>query len=216
MLDVGFLEEKIGYEFSDKQLLKKAFTHSSYANAYGGESNERLEYLGDAVLQLVVSEMQYRASNDSEGDMTKDRQTKVRELALLRAVQALGVADKMLIAGSAANVGKKTVSSLYECIVGAIYLDGGFEKAKAFIESHPVHTDERNFKSELQELLQGRGKDVPVYETKKSGKDNAPVFYATAYALGLIGEGTGSSKKQAEQYAAEQLLALIKREGVWG
>ena len=211
MLDVGFLEEKIGYVFADKQLLKKAFTHSSYANAYGGESNERLEYLGDAVLQLVVSEMQYRASNDSEGEMTKDRQTKVSKPALLRAVQALGVADRLLIAGGAANVGDKTVSSLYECIVGAIYLDGGFDMAKAFIERHPVGADERNYKSELQEFLQARKIKVPDYVLQKFGKDNDPTFHATVSVLGLTGEGVGGTKKEAEQRAAEQLLALLMR-----
>ena len=211
MLDLAFLEEKIGYAFADKSLLKKAFTHSSYANAYGGESNERLEYLGDAVLQLVVSEKQYRASQKSEGEMTKERQSQVSKAALLRAVETLGVADELLVAGGAANVGGKTVSSLYECIVGAIYLDGGFECAKAFIEAHPVKTDAGNFKSLLQEYVQKRGEGYPVYEWKKSGKDNQPVFWAKVSALGLTGEGEGATKREAEQRAAERLLSLLRR-----
>lgn len=211
MLDLAFLEEKIGYAFADKSLLKKAFTHSSYANAYGGESNERLEYLGDAVLQLVVSEAQYRTSQKSEGEMTKERQSQVSKEALLRAVETLGVADKLLVAGGAANVGGKTVSSLYECIVGAIYLDGGFECAKAFIEAHPVKTEERNFKGELQEFLQARKIAIPPYIPQKFGKDNDPTFHVTVSVLGLTGKGEGRTIKEAEQCAAKQLLSLLRR-----
>ena len=131
------IEEKIGYTFQDKALLKEAFTHSTYANAFGGKDNERMEYLGDAVLQLVVTEWQYaRDKRAEEGALTRERQKYVCETALDEAVRALGLQSYLLISGGRANVGKKTVSSLFETVIAAIYLDGGYMPAKAFILAH--------------------------------------------------------------------------------
>ena len=121
------IEEKIGYVFADRGLLKEAFTHSTYANVYGGKDNERMEYLGDAVLQLVVTEWQYaRHKRAEEGVLTRERQKLVCEDALDEAVQALGIQKYLLVSGGRANVGKKTVSSLFETVIAAIYLDGGY------------------------------------------------------------------------------------------
>ncbi len=206
------IEEKIGYEFKNKELLKEAFTHSTYANAYGGKDNERIEYLGDAVLQLVVTEWQYARGKRAEGELTRERQKHVCEEALDEDVRALGLEKYLLVSGGRANVGKKTVSSLFETVVGAIYLDGGYAPAREFIlkngrlekESIPV-----NHKGELQEFLQKRGEMPPRYETEKSGKDNAPVFQATVTAMGKSAQGVGRSKKEAEQEAAEALLNLL-------
>ena len=128
------IEEKIGYVFEDKALLKEAFTHSTYANVYGGKDNERMEYLGDAVLQLVVTEWQYsRHKRAEEGVLTRERQKLVCEDALDEAVQALGIQKYLLVSGGRANVGKKTVSSLFETVIAAIYLDSGYAPAKEFI-----------------------------------------------------------------------------------
>ena len=209
------IEEKIGYTFQDKALLKEAFTHSTYANAFGGKDNERMEYLGDAVLQLVVTEWQYtRNQRAEEGALTRERQKYVCETALDEAVRALGLQSYLLISGGRANVGKKTVSSLFETVIAAIYLDGGYMPAKAFILAHGRLEQEaipQNYKGAAQEFLQKKGAEPPRYETEKSGKDNAPTFYAKVSALGVTASGEGSSKKEAEQEAAKALLDKLKR-----
>ena len=108
------IEKKIGYIFRDKSLLKEAFTHSTYANAHGGKDNERMEYLGDAVLQLVVTEWQYaRDTQASEGVLTRERQKLVCQSALDSAVDALDVRKYLLVSGSKANIEQKTTSSLF-------------------------------------------------------------------------------------------------------
>lgn len=210
----GEIENKIGYSFKNRELLLEAFTHSTYVNVYGGRDNERMEYLGDAVLQLVVTEWQFeRYQKADEGMMTRGRQKLVCEEALLDAVRGLGIEKYLLVAGSRSNVGKKTVSSLFETVTAAIYLDGGYTQARKFIEKFGLdHIRPRteNSKGELQEYLQDLGEKPPVYETEKIGKDNAPVFYATASALGRKERGEGKSKRQAEQSAAANLLRALK------
>ncbi|MBO5737586.1 MAG: ribonuclease III [Clostridia bacterium] len=208
------IENKIGYTFQDKALLKEAFTHSTYANVHGGKDNERMEYLGDAVLQLVVTEWQFaRYTRAEEGEMTRQRQKFVCEEALDEAVRKLGLQQYLLVSGGKANVGKKTVSSLFETVIAAIYLDGGYEPAKAFIVKHGQLEGQAvptNYKGALQEFLQSKGEQPPTYETVKSGKDNAPTFVATAVAMGETATGEGGSKKEAEQQAAQNLLATLQ------
>lgn len=210
------IEQKIGYVFRDKALLKEAFTHSSYSNAHGGKNNERMEYLGDSVLQLVVTDWQYRGDTKArEGELTRERQRLVCEAALDKAVRKLEIEKYLIIAGGKANVGKKTVSSLFETVIAAIYLDGGYESAKDFILRHAIlkgvdQTD--NPKSALQEYLQSMGEQPPTYECEKSGMDNAPTFICTASAFKRQARGIGGSKKQAEQNAAAALLDELMRE----
>lgn len=209
------IEEKIGYTFQNKALLKEAFTHSTYSNAFGGKDNERMEYLGDAVLQLVVTEWQYlRDKKAPEGELTRERQKYVCEGALEDAVRALELQKYLLVSGGRANVGKKTVSSLFETVIAAIYLDGGYTPAKEFILTHGRLEQEsipRNYKGAVQEFLQKKGVEPPRYKTEKSGKDNAPVFKATVFAMGVMACGEGGSKKEAEQEAAKALLENLKR-----
>ena len=211
-------EKRIDYTFRNKELLITAFTHSTYANVHGGEDNERLEFLGDSVLQMVVSEALYfRKEKDRvlrEGEMTVLRQMMVRKEALLDAVERLGLKDFLLIEGGAANVGDKTVSSLFETVTAAIYLDSGYRAAKKFSSDNLVFRVERNFKGELQELLQKRGEHTPQYVLEKEGKDNNPLFVCHATASGVQAEGSGKSKAAAEQAAAKKLLEILtdKRE----
>lgn len=207
------IENKIGYSFQDERLLQTAFIHSTYSNAHGGKDNERLEYLGDAVLQLIVTEWQIQTSKAQEGALTKARQKLVCEDALFNAVKGMDVTKYLLVEGSKANVGKKTVSSLFETIIAAIYLDGGYEPAKAFACRFLLNAEQiqdRNPKGELQEYLQSIGADLPVYESVKEGKDNAPTFLCKVTAQGKSAQGTGNSKRQAEQTAAAALLAQIR------
>ena len=209
------LEKKLGYQFKDKALLKEAFTHSTYANMHGGKDNERMEYLGDAVLQLVVTEWQYfDNAKAEEGELTRQRQKYVCGDALDEAVRGLGLEKYLLLEGGRANVGKKTVSSLFETVVAAIYLDGGYEPAKTFIVKHGrLETEEipTNYKGELQESLQRRGLELPKYQAEKTGKDNAPVFTAVATAEGESASGQGGSKKEAEQFAAKALIEKLRQ-----
>ncbi len=207
---VQTIEKKLGYSFKDKALLLEAFTHSSYANAYGDKSNERLEYLGDSVLQLVVTEWQYAVlSTASEGVMTKERQRLVCKNALESAVDALDIERYLRVYGKRQNVGEKTTSSLFESVVGAIYLDGGYESAKKFILKRgnlSIDTRDENHKGALQEYLQGIGEPPPVYKTTKTGPDHAPTFRTEVFALGESAKGEGRTKKEAESVSAERLL----------
>ena len=207
------IEEKIGYVFKNKSLLKQAFIHSTYANAFGGEDNERMEYLGDAVLQLVVTEWQYlRKKKASEGVLTRDRQSYVREESLAKAVEALGLEKYLLVSGGSANVGRKTVSSIFETVLAAIYLDDGYQSAKAFVVENAGLDNEFssvNYKGLAQEYMQKRGEPLPRYETEKTGKDNAPVFTTKVFAMGITANGKGGSKKEAEQSAAKTLMEKL-------
>ena len=213
MLDVQQIEQKIGYVFSDKELLKTAFTHVSFAKANGCADNERLEYLGDAVLELLITERQYYDSVSTEGAMTKSRQGLVSKQPLKEAIQRMDVAQYLRFLGGKDNVGDKTVSSLYESLLAAIYLDGGMEAARAFVGRHPLVQTERssNHKGDLQEYLQKQGKQLPVYRFQKQGPDNAPTFFCEVLADGVKGRGSGATKREAEQLAARQLLELLSK-----
>lgn len=214
-------EEKIGYVFKDKNLLIEAFTHVTYANKFGVKSNERLEFLGDAVLEMAVSENLYAAFPDStEGEMTNLRQRYVAKPPLEKAAEKLGIVKYLLYYGGAAdNVGKKAKSSLTESVIAAIYLDGnctkggGYENAKSFINANVEFSAEENYKGDLQEFAQGRGQALPVYrEEKKSGVNNAPLFVVTVEACGKSARGEGETKQSAECEAAKKLLAILKSE----
>ena len=213
MLDVQQIEQKIGYVFSDKELLKTAFTHVSFAKANGCADNERLEYLGDAGLELLITERQYYDSVSTEGAMTKSRQGLVSKQPLKEAIQRMDVAQYLRFLGGKDNVGDKTVSSLYESLLAAIYLDGGMEAARAFVGRHPLVQTERssNHKGDLQEYLQKQGKQLPVYRFQKQGPDNAPTFFCEVLADGVKGQGSGATKREAEQLAARQLLELLSK-----
>ena len=210
MFPYSEIETKIGHVFKNKELLKQAFTHSSYANRYGGESNERLEYFGDAILQFIVTEWQFlKDSQSAEGQLTAKRQRLVCKDALDTAVDGLKIWEYLLSYGNENNINGKAKSSLFEAVVAAIYLDGGYDATKKFILEHGnIHfeTQLSNPKGELKEYLEKRGQENARYEVEKTGKDNAPYFYCTAYALGESAKGSGKTKKEAEATAAARLL----------
>lgn len=215
MFPYSQVEKKIGYVFKDKALLKEAFTHSSYANRYGGRDNERLEYFGDAVLQFVVTEWQFlKDSQATEGKLTGKRQKIVCKDALDTAVDGLGIWQHLLSDGTEYNVKGKAKSSLFEAVVAAIYLDGGYKAARKFILEHGnINFDVQvgNPKGDLKEYLEKRGEENARYEVEKTGKDNAPLFHCTAYALGENAKGDGKTKKEAESTAAARLLFELSR-----
>lgn len=222
MFPIAEIEKKIGYTFEDKALLQEAFTHASFVNRRGGKNNERLEYLGDSVLQLVVTEWQYKRDEQAtEGVLTKRRQKIVCKDALDSAVDALGVYGYLRYEGKEENLKGKAKSSLFEAIVAAIYLDGGMAAAEQFIFRYAnlKITDEiENPKGSLQEFLQAHGKPLPVYfNFEKSGADNAPVFRCEVTAMGERARGEGRTKKEAETTAAARLLwelqSKVKNQG---
>lgn len=210
------IEKRIQYCFHDKELLYTAFVHSTYAHQHGGVDNERMEYLGDAVLQLIVTHWQYETQRTAtEGELTKERQKLVCEDALWDAVRYLEIEQYLLASGRNDNIGRKTISSLFETVTAAIYLDGGYEAAKEFVLRHgllqEIHQT-KNPKGALQEFLQSRGKALPVYVCEKEGKDNAPTFFCKVACDTHTAKGSGKSKRAAEQEAAARLLEVLEEE----
>lgn len=208
------IEKKLGYTFQNKRLLIQAFTHSSYTHRHGGKNNERLEYLGDSVLQMIITEWQYlRDGEASEGKLTAERQKLVCKNALDSAVDGLQVWEHLISEGTEYNVRGKAKSSLFEAITASIYLDGGYEKAKKFVLEHgnvDAKVLQGNPKGELKEYLEKLGLE-PRYEVEKLGKDNAPLFISTVYALGESAKGQGKTKREAEATSAHRLLWELKK-----
>lgn len=222
------LERKLGYRFDDEQYLRQALTHRSHIHVTGMdrlESNERLEFLGDAVLGLVVNEFLYEEfEGKEEGDLTKIKSLLVRGETLARVGDRLGLGDHLFLSRSEAGTGgrkKETIlADATEAVIGAIYLDGGLEKAREFIsrsilinvEATLEEGSHRNYKSLLQETLQATYKVPPRYRvTYTTGPDHARRFTVKATLKGtVLGVGSGTSKKQAEQRAAESALGRLK------
>lgn len=222
------LEGRIGYKFKDRDLLITALTHSSYANERHGRgfsSYERLEFLGDSILGLVTADFLYRHSMElPEGRMTRLRAELVCESSLHRLALSLGLGGYMRLGkGEERSGGRERPSILadmVEAMIAAIYLDGGMDKARAFIheqlllkadigEEHRV----ADYKTELQELVQRDGDCRICYEmTKQSGPDHNKLFTFSVSVNGVVvGEGSGRSKKEAEQMAARQALEAMRK-----
>jgi ribonuclease-3 len=217
------LSEKLGYQFKDEALLKRALTH---AGANAARSNERLEFLGDRVLALVVSDTLYRRYPDEdEGALTRRVHSLVRWEACAKVGEEIGLWEHLLLTRSEAAGGRSKgpiLGSALEAVIAAIYLDGGMEPARAFIARwwEPMFadagTDSRDAKTRLQEWSQGRGKGAPVYTLKEQeGPDHAPRFVVEAKVTGFDAAlGVGGSKRQAEQDAAAKLLAQVNEETI--
>ncbi len=198
-------EEALGHSFRDKNLLRTCFTHKSYANAFGGEHNERLEFLGDAVLGLAVTEELFARRGEDEGKLTERRKGYVSQSALERAEREAGLMQYLRYSGGEHNVGGKTASNLFEACVAGLYLDGGMDAVRAFLHRYLSETDPENYKSRLQEYVQERVQEPPRYSTRETEEG----FTCTVSALGQRAEGAGASKKAAETAAAGRLLKLF-------
>jgi ribonuclease-3 len=221
------IEKIIGYTFSEKELLLAAFTHSSFLNENKDlalSHNERLEFLGDSVLNLLVGDWLYRNHPDlAEGELSALRSSCVSAHTCAQFVKALGL-DRFLLKGKGEqlSMSKRTLSldaDLFEALLGAIFLDGGLEKAGLFFFSHfhsllqdKVDRPERNFKAALQELLQKKRHEIPQYRVlEEIGPDHEKNFKVGVW-IGerLAGSGSGASKKEAEQNAAQEALRTLK------
>lgn len=223
--DLTELEMKIGYHFKEPALLKKAVTHSSYANEKHMpkyESNERLEFLGDAVLELVSSEfLFYRDAQTSEGELTRARASMVCEPALAFCARDLGLGGYLLLGrGEDASGGRareSITSDALEALIGAIYLDGGFADAKEFIRRHILKDLENKIlfldsKTILQELVQEKFKEPITYRlVGEKGPDHEKSFESAVYIGGRkCGRGRGRTKKAAEQEAAYHTILELR------
>ena len=224
------LEQIIGYTFQNKKLLKQALTHSSYANEKKlGKlgCNERLEFLGDAVLELISSDFLYaKFTQVPEGELTKKRASLVCEPSLAYCARQFGLPQYLLLGKGENMTGGRNrdsiVSDATEALLGAIYLDGGFEPAKDFVLKFILNDIEHkqlfyDSKTILQEVVQGHYEEPLHYELiGEEGPDHDKRFLVEA-VIGntTIGEGSGHTKKTAEQEAAYQALLWMKERGLY-
>ena len=224
------LQENLGYRFRDESLLRGALYHSSYANEHRNEnivSNERLEFLGDAVLGFVSAEFLYsRFPHAPEGELTRIRAALVREESLFEVAQALQLGECLMLGkGEESGGGRQRPSILADCteaVFAAVYLDGGMDCARDLIhrvllrkgDIAVAESRRRDYKTELQELVQRKPHQVLRYElVGQSGPDHAKVFTVAVLLNGApVGEGSGHSKKEAEQSAACAAMEKLTKE----
>ena len=224
-MEIKKVEKEIGYTFKQKELLKKALTHTSYAYEKKVESNEKLEFLGDSILEFISSKYLYQNyPNLKEGEMTKVRATVVCEKSLHKIAQKHNFSDFLYLGKSEQVTGGKNrpaiLADSVEAIIAAMYLDGGLDKAEKFIienlkdeiEIATKHVGDKDYKTVLQEKLQEHG-DVKIeYEiTKEIGPDHNKSFEAQVSLNGkVLAKGKGKSKKEAHMQAAKKALEDLK------
>ncbi len=220
------LQQKIKYEFKDSHLLNRALMHSSYTNEkhlQKHESNERLEFLGDAVLELISSEFLFRENGKMpEGELTKNRASMVCEQSLAYCARELCLGEYLLLGKGEEVTGGRNrdsiISDALEALIGAIYLDGGFANAKEFISNFVLNDLDKkklfyDSKTILQEIVQGHYTETIQYQlVKEDGPDHNKSFQV-AVKLGnlVLGEGIGRTKKLAEQKAAYQAILELQK-----
>lgn len=227
MKSIKEFQQEIGYEFKDESLLKQALTHSSYANEKHMKrlsDNERLEFLGDAILEAVSSEFLFLNYKDlPEGDLTRLRASMVCEPTLAFCTKDIHLGEYVFLGKGEDLTGgrqrKSVLSDAMEAVIGAIFLDGGFDEAKKFILTY-IMTDiehKRMFydsKTILQEVCQGQFKQNVTYELlSETGPDHAKTFTVQVLVgKEVLGTGTGNTKKSAEQEAAYHGLIRLKKQ----
>lgn len=220
IFELSEVEKKLGYVFKDKNLLRTCFVHSSFSNENkSSESNERLEFLGDSVLGMVVAEYLFlRDKEFREGVLTSEKQKYVSSVPLSETTRKIGLNKFLLLGvGNESDRDKNSIcEDLYEATVGGLYLDGGMEVAKKFIYStlltDRVKEKTIDYKSELQMFTQGKKMGVPVYKVlSQTGPSNNPTFKIAVFVQDKqICSGTGNKKSVAEQLCAKKALELYK------
>lgn len=222
---IKLLEERIGYVFQNKELIKQALTHSSYANERKinkEKDYERIEFLGDAVLELISSEFLFKENPEMpEGQLTKKRASIVCEPALAFCARDLELGKFIFLGKGEELTGGRNrdsiISDVMEAVIGAIYLDSGFAQASSFIHRFILSDLEEkklfyDAKTILQEVVQKKGQDVTYVLTGESGPEHDKEFFMEAY-LGekFLGKGSGHSKKSAQQHAAYEALLKMRK-----
>lgn len=226
-IDLNQFESVLHYHIRNRDLFLQAMLHRSYAQfaaTPGLQSNERLEFLGDSVLNMVVAERLFTTYPEAEeGKLTVLRARLVNRKALVHYAKNIHLRDFLLLSNSASQAAEKgtetIIADAYEAVIGAIYLDGGLREAKQFVhrqlvsalESGLLHEADENYKSALLEYAQANGKAIPHYTIlKEDGPDHDRTFTVeVTVGDGLSGVGTGKNKKEAEQAAAENALSQI-------
>jgi ribonuclease-3 len=218
------LDAILGYRFTRSDLPREALTHRSALQGKRsglGSSNERLEFIGDRVLGLLVAEwLAERFPEEQEGELGRRLASLVSQPVLAQVAEAIGLGEALSVAPGEARAGVKrratVLADALEAVLGAIYLDGGLEPARDFVrrawDSAMIAQEAppKDAKTALQEWAQKRGMDLPVYTiAARSGPAHAPVFVVTVSVGDLTGEGTAGSKRAAEQLAAEHLYGSL-------
>jgi ribonuclease III len=227
--DLTDLRGQLGYEFQDPTLLRRALSHRSWCAEVGGEpSNERLEFLGDAVLGWVVADLSYRNHTElTEGKLTDLRKSVVNASALAEVAIEIGLGASLLLGKGEDAAGGRSkpsiLSDAFEAVLGAVYVDGGPAPVFDLIErlfatrmaSAAQRLDRLDYKTVLQELTARQHDTAPVYVLSDTGPDHDKRFFATVIVQGVaVGQGEGRSKKTAEQAAAEQAWLALSAESV--
>lgn len=223
------VQEKLGYKFNDVKLLKTALTHSSYANEKHIRSNERLEFLGDSVLSLIISDYIFKKMKGAyEGDLSKFRATLVCEHSLAEVAKKISLSSFIYLGKGEDKMGGRyrpsIVSDAFEAVLGAIYLDGGFETARVWLLnlmetriddtlSGKLYSD---YKTALQEIVQSDGKSSVAYKIlEEKGKEHERIFTVMVYINDVPKcRASGRSKKEAEQAAAKATIEKFYNEKV--
>lgn len=206
--------EPFNIKIDNMELLELALTHSSYSNEHGGGNYERLEFLGDAVLQLITSEYFYKTSDEGEGTLSKIRASFVCEEALAQYSKDVGI-DKCIKVGNGQikNINDTIIADCFESVLGAIYLDKGFLVAKEYVlkilepyvKEHHIFLGD--YKSRLQEMVQTDKKSLEYVLVSEDGPSHDKTFVFEVVIDGIVyGRGIGKSKKEAEQQAARDAL----------
>ncbi|WP_413287457.1 ribonuclease III [Bdellovibrio sp. HCB337] len=224
------LETKLQIKFKNESLIARAMTHKSFAHELRGklEHNEKLEFLGDAVLDLVLGEyLMELFPADGEGSLSKKRASLVNEEVLSKLASELELSKFLQLGKGEATTGgaqkPRLLGSAYEALLGAIFLDGGFDVVREFVRREftkliegldPAQDFERDYKTRLQEVMQRDTKETPVYEIiSEEGPPHARVFTVCVRVKEVnLATGTGKSKKAAEQAAAQKALELLPKE----
>ena len=216
MRPIADLEKILGVKFLKKELLETALTHSSYANENKCECNERLEFLGDAVLELSISEVLYNTISLDEGVLTKMRAKVVCESALDLYAEKIELNSYILLGKGEVLTGGRTrpaiIADAFEALLGAIYLDGGLDNVKKIINNYIVPNMNnvlmsKDYKSILQEKLQAEKRTIRYEIVREEGPANNKTFEAIVYMDEiLMGRGIGKTKKEAQQQAAKSAL----------
>ncbi len=220
------IETILGHDFARPELLREAMTHRSALQGKrrrrGWSSNERMEFIGDRVLGLLIAEwLVERFPDEHEGDLGHRLGALVSQPVLAAVAEELGLGEALAVAASEARVGVRKRASVQadalEAVLGALYLDGGIDPARAFVRRAWCHVMEaqreppKDAKSTLQEWMHARGLGAPEYViVSRTGPPHAPEFVVTVAAAGFSGTGTAGSKRAAEQQAATDLLRVLR------
>ncbi len=227
--ELALLEQELEISFTNKDLLRQVFVHRSYLNensSFDLEHNERLEFLGDAVLELVVTEYLYKNYTNPEGELTNWRSALVRGVMIAEIAASLNLGDYLMLSRGEQKSGGKArqliLANTFEAFVGALYLDKGYDAAQEFINKYliirlPDILENKLYmdpKSRLQELSQELSGLTPSYKVlSEEGPDHAKNFTVGVFIDSkLLGQGNGSSKQNAEQSAASDALANMQKE----